>query len=104
MDDQSQETDQYKFLEMLIPFLTYYNDSYLKTNLNRSSTTIESNLNFYKTKAKNILGSAKIIINQYNGKIPDNIEELLKLPGVGRKVAIKHNAEFYSWLIEASVS
>ncbi|MDD3149626.1 MAG: endonuclease III [Candidatus Gastranaerophilales bacterium] len=42
---------------------------------------------FYKTKAKNILGISKDIIEKYNSKVPDSIEELLKLKGVGRKTA-----------------
>ena len=42
---------------------------------------------FYKTKAKRIKSIAKIILENYNGKIPDTIDELLKLPGVGRKTA-----------------
>ncbi|MBC8591467.1 endonuclease III [Wansuia hejianensis] len=42
---------------------------------------------FYKTKSKNILETCKILIENYDGKVPDNIEELMKLPGVGRKTA-----------------
>jgi endonuclease-3 len=42
---------------------------------------------FYKNKAKNIQAFCKTLIEQYNGKIPQTIEELLKLPGVGRKTA-----------------
>jgi endonuclease-3 len=42
---------------------------------------------FYKTKAKHIKLLAKIIINEYRGKIPSTREELVKLPGVGRKTA-----------------
>ena len=42
---------------------------------------------FYRVKAKNILEASKIIIEDYNGKVPDEIDELLKLKGVGRKVA-----------------
>lgn len=41
---------------------------------------------FYKTKAKHLKNLAKIIVHKYEGKVPDNIEELTKLPGVGRKV------------------
>jgi endonuclease-3 len=41
----------------------------------------------YKTKAKNILNTAKIIANKYGGKIPSSLKELLTLPGVGRKTA-----------------
>ncbi len=42
---------------------------------------------FYKTKAKNIKKIAKIIIEKHNSQIPNNMDELLKLPNVGRKTA-----------------
>lgn len=42
---------------------------------------------FYKNKAKNVLGYSKIIVEKYNGKIPETMEELVKLPGIGRKSA-----------------
>ena len=42
---------------------------------------------FYKTKAKNILDICRTLIDQYGGKVPDEIDELLKLKGVGRKTA-----------------
>ena len=42
---------------------------------------------FYKTKAKNLKKIAKTIIEQYNGKVPDSLDELLRLPNVGRKTA-----------------
>ena len=42
---------------------------------------------FYRVKAKNILEVSKTIIDDYNGKVPDEIDELLKIRGVGRKVA-----------------
>ncbi len=42
---------------------------------------------FYKTKAKRIKEVARIIAEECNGKVPTDIEELLKLPGVGRKTA-----------------
>lgn len=42
---------------------------------------------FYKTKAKNILDICRTLIEQYDGKVPDEIDELLKLKGVGRKTA-----------------
>lgn len=44
-------------------------------------------INYYKTKAKHIKETAKIITKKYNGKIPKTREELLELPGVGRKTA-----------------
>lgn len=42
---------------------------------------------FYKIKAKNLKEASKIIVEKYNSKLPDNFQELLKLPGVGKKVA-----------------
>lgn len=41
----------------------------------------------YHTKAESILAMAKIITEQYSGRVPDTMEELLALPGVGRKIA-----------------
>ncbi len=42
---------------------------------------------FYKVKAKNIIEAAKAIMKNYNGKVPDSLEQLTSLPGVGRKTA-----------------
>ncbi len=42
---------------------------------------------FYRTKAKNLKKIARIIIQEYDGKVPDTLEALLKLPNVGRKTA-----------------
>ncbi len=41
----------------------------------------------YKTKAKDLIGIGKGITENFDGKVPDTIEELLTLPGVGRKTA-----------------
>lgn len=42
---------------------------------------------FYHGKARDLIGMAKAIRDTYNGILPDTIEELIKLPGVGRKTA-----------------
>jgi endonuclease-3 len=42
---------------------------------------------FYRTKAKHILDVCSIILSKYAGRVPDEIEELLTFPGVGRKTA-----------------
>ena len=42
---------------------------------------------FYKNKAKNIIAASKMLVEKYNSTVPDNMEELVKLPGVGRKSA-----------------
>ena len=46
-----------------------------------------SSINFYRTKAKNIHESAKMIIQNFNSKVPATMEELITLPGVARKTA-----------------
>ena len=42
---------------------------------------------FYHGKARDIVNAAIMIETQFNGRVPDNMEDLLKLPGVGRKSA-----------------
>ncbi len=42
---------------------------------------------FFRQKAKNIRGAVKIIFSEHNGIVPNKLEELVKLPGVGRKTA-----------------
>lgn len=42
---------------------------------------------FYKSKAQSIIGMAKMVRDDFGGRVPDTIEELITLPGVGRKTA-----------------
>ncbi|MCL4314493.1 MAG: endonuclease III [Candidatus Thermoplasmatota archaeon] len=42
---------------------------------------------FYRVKAERVKEISKIILEKYSGKVPDNIDDLTKLPGVGRKTA-----------------
>ena len=42
---------------------------------------------FYKNKARNIIGCCQKIISEFGGSVPDNMDDLLSLPGVGRKTA-----------------
>ena len=44
-------------------------------------------IGFYRTKAKHVKELAKIVIEKFDGRIPDNFEDLVSLPGVGRKTA-----------------
>ncbi len=60
---------------------------YTKANLDELTTDLNS-INYYKTKAKHILASAKLVYEQFNGNLPKTVEELLILPGVGRKTAL----------------
>lgn len=42
---------------------------------------------FFRNKTKSILGAARMIVDKYHGRVPDNMEEMLTLPGVARKTA-----------------
>ncbi|MAI61323.1 MAG: endonuclease III [Micavibrio sp. TMED27] len=44
-------------------------------------------IGLYNTKAKNVMKMAEILVNEYKGEVPDSRDELIKLPGVGRKTA-----------------
>ncbi len=44
-------------------------------------------IGLYKGKSKSIVNSAKLIVSDFNGKVPKTIDDLVKLPGVGRKTA-----------------
>ncbi len=42
---------------------------------------------FYRAKARDIVAAAQMLLRDFGGRVPDNMDELLKLPGVGRKTA-----------------
>jgi len=42
---------------------------------------------FFRNKAKSLIGMAQKLISEHNGEVPDSMEKLIKLPGVGRKTA-----------------
>lgn len=46
-----------------------------------------SKINFHYNKAKSIMGAAKMILEKFNGRVPENMEDLDLLPGVARKTA-----------------
>ncbi len=50
----------------------------------------------YNSKAKNLREASKLIINRFNGEIPCEMEDLLTLPGVGRKVANLLRGDIYN--------
>ena len=58
-----------------------------------SQSSVEEIYSFIKSisypnnKSKNLLGMAKTLVTDFNGVVPDNVEDLQKLPGVGRKTA-----------------
>ncbi len=55
-----------------------------------NSTNLEEDIKstgFYKNKTKNIIACCKKLLEDFDGKVPDNMEDLVSLPGVGRKTA-----------------
>lgn len=42
---------------------------------------------FWRAKARDLVACAKMLVTEYGGKVPDNMKDLLRLPGVGRKTA-----------------
>lgn len=61
-------------------------EDYLKLTQEELGEEIRS-CGFYKNKSKSILGACQLILDKYNGEVPDTMEELMELPGVGRKTA-----------------
>ncbi len=68
-------------------FSKYKTPSALASASEEDVIEIIKSIGMYKTKSKNIIGLAKILTNQYNQEVPKSDEELMKLPGVGRKTA-----------------
>ncbi len=60
--------------------------SFVNAHLDDIKSAIKS-INFFNNKAKNIQKTCEIIINQFNNKVPDSLNDLITLPGVGRKTA-----------------
>ena len=60
--------------------------AYSDANLTELEQAIRS-AGFYKNKARNIKAAATVIVNEHDGQVPQSIEALVALPGVGRKTA-----------------
>lgn len=61
-------------------------DDYCNARLEDVENIIKS-CGFYKSKASSIIGMAQAVRDNFGGIVPDNIEDLITLPGVGRKTA-----------------
>ena len=61
-------------------------DDYANADLGEVEAIIKS-CGFYHDKAKSIIGMAKMVRDDFGGVVPDTIDDLVKLPGVGRKTA-----------------
>lgn len=54
-------------------------------------------INYHRTKSKNLVKTAQILIERFNGNVPRTMDELTELPGVGRKVA---NVVISEWFVK----
>jgi endonuclease-3 len=61
-------------------------EDYLKVSPRELEKDIRTT-GFFRNKTRSIQGTAKLLTEQYGGKVPETIEELLELPGVARKTA-----------------
>ena len=83
----AQTTDKQVNIVTLNLFKKYQTiNDYIKTPLSEFEKDIKS-IGLYRGKAKNIKSALEIINKDYQSKIPDSMNELVKLPGVGRKTA-----------------
>lgn len=65
-----------------------YPDFY-KLSIARFSDVAEiiKSIGFFRNKSKNIISLSKMIVNDFNNTVPNNLDDLIKLPGIGRKSA-----------------
>jgi endonuclease III len=61
-------------------------NDYAKTSLEDLQRDI-GKINFYRNKSRSIHNCCSELVNRFGGKVPDNLDDLLSLPGVGRKTA-----------------
>ena len=71
-----------------VPLFKRYPDVYAMAEADLSELeAIIRPCGLYHTKAESLIASAKLIVENFDGHVPDTMEELLSLPGVGRKIA-----------------
>ena len=79
-DERVNKTTPNLFNKLRTPY------DFSKVDINELETLIRP-CGFYKNKAKNIKLCSQKILEDFNGKVPENMHDLLSLPGVGRKTA-----------------
>ncbi len=85
LSPQNTDNQVNKTTEELFRRFKTFND-YANADL-RTLRSYLSGLNFYKTKARHLKEASRIMVERFHGKVPRSIDELMTLPGVGRKVA-----------------
>jgi len=85
MSAQSRDETTIKIAENL--FRKYGSLSKLSKARYSDVLHIFSGLNYNRTKAKNVITCARMIVNEHNSIVPHDLDKLIELPGVGRKTA-----------------
>lgn len=68
-------------------FARYPDAAALAKAKQRDVERIIKSCGFFRTKARNVIASARLLVERHNGRVPKTMGELLELPGVGRKTA-----------------
>lgn len=83
----AQTTDQ-KVNQITTELFSLYPSAQRMLELTPSELEIKiKSIGLFRTKAKNILVTCRILVNDYGGEVPSQLAELVKMPGVGRKTA-----------------
>ena len=85
MSAQSRDETTIPIAEQL--FQKYLTLKQLAEAFNSDVLHIFKSLNYNRTKAKNVVAAARFLVENYNGKVPQEIAQLQEIPGVGRKTA-----------------
>ena len=75
---------------------------YAKVSLSELELDIQST-GFFRNKAKSIKGCCQALLEQYDGGVPQNIEQLVELPGIGRKTDSQTNTSTEFWKIKKDI-
>ena len=68
-------------------FSAYPTPAALATAKQQDVEMIIHSLGYFHAKAKHIIAASQVMVSEFDGKVPETMEELLKIPGVGRKTA-----------------
>jgi endonuclease-3 len=84
----SAQTTDRAVLKVKYPlFLTYPTPAALAKARVEDVETIIHSLGYFHAKAKHIIAASQVLVSEFGGRVPDTMEDLLKIPGVGRKTA-----------------
>jgi endonuclease-3 len=84
----SAQTTDRAVLQVKTPLFTHYpSPSALAKAKTEDVETIIHSLGYFHAKAKHIIAASQTLLSEFDGRVPETMEDLLKIPGVGRKTA-----------------